>query len=84
MYILWHVLLYSIISLEDVETQDVEDEETADLVTFTEEILNEKLHFLCSDSSTHVTSFRLVNWNIDIAVLMLSKKINFAVFLAST
>ena len=24
-------------------------EETADLVTFTEEILNGKLHFLCSD-----------------------------------
>ena len=24
--------------------------ETADLVTFTEEILNEKLHFLCSES----------------------------------
>ena len=24
-------------------------QETADLVTFTEEILNEKLHFLCSD-----------------------------------
>ena len=27
--------------------------ETADLVTFTEEILNGKLHFLCSVSLTH-------------------------------
>ena len=26
-------------------------QETADLVTFTEEILNGKLHFLCSDTS---------------------------------
>ena len=26
--------------------------ETADLVTFTEKILNEKLYFLCSDSWT--------------------------------
>ena len=26
-------------------------QETADLVTFTEEILNEKLHFLCSEYS---------------------------------
>ena len=26
-------------------------QETADLVTFTEEILNGKLHFLCSDAS---------------------------------
>ena len=26
-------------------------QETADLVTFTEEILNEKLHFLCSESN---------------------------------
>ena len=26
-------------------------QETADLVTFTEEILNGKLHFLCSESS---------------------------------
>ena len=25
-------------------------QETADLITFTEEVLNEKLHFLCSDS----------------------------------
>ena len=28
------------------------DRETADLVTFTEEILNGKLHFLCSDVPT--------------------------------
>ena len=27
-------------------------QETADLVTFTEEILNGKLHFLCSDISS--------------------------------
>ena len=28
--------------------------ETADLVTFTEEILNGKLHFLCSDCCTRI------------------------------
>ena len=28
----------------------------ADLVTFTEEILNEKLHFLCSDSVHSISS----------------------------
>ena len=27
---------------------------TADLVTFTEEILNRKLHFLCSDSAPKI------------------------------
>ena len=46
--------------------------------------LMENFIILCSDRSTHVTTFRLFNWNIDIAVFMLSKKINFAVFLAST
>ena len=37
-------------------------QETADLVTFTEEILNGKLHFLCSDninSSIHILHVRL-------------------------
>ena len=29
-------------------------QETADLVTFTEEILNGKLHFLCSEGSSLV------------------------------
>ena len=28
-------------------------QETADLVTFTEEILNGKLHFLCSENNKH-------------------------------
>ena len=28
-------------------------EETADLVKFTEEMLNGKLHFLCSDKNKH-------------------------------
>ena len=29
-------------------------QETVDLVTFTEEILNGKLHFLCSDSNVNI------------------------------
>ena len=29
-------------------------QKTADLVTFTEEIFNEKLHFLCSGSVTNI------------------------------
>ena len=37
-------------------------QETADLVTFTEEILNGKLHFLCSDkTSNHVKDLRKVS-----------------------
>ena len=32
-------------------------QETADLVTFTEEILNVKLHFLCSDFNEVNASF---------------------------
>ena len=32
-------------------------QETADLVTFTEEILNGKLHFLCSDIKLQQTYF---------------------------
>ena len=32
-------------------------QETADLVTFTEEILNGKLHFLCSESNFDSKSF---------------------------
>ena len=32
-----------------LETAQETAQETADLVTFTEEILNGKLHFLCSD-----------------------------------
>ena len=36
-------------------------QETADLVTFTEEILNGKLHFLCSEvqENTHFSEFYL-------------------------
>ena len=34
----------------------------ADLVTFTEEILNEKLHFLCSDLSSDLINFKI--WRI--------------------
>ena len=38
---------------------------TADLVTLTEEILNGKLHFLCSD----ITSKRIYDWELlDITV----------------
>ena len=38
----------------------------AGLVTFTEEILNEKLHFLCSENNK-VTSYRnlLVDWELE-------------------
>ena len=32
-------------------------QETADIVTFTEEILNGKLHFLCSDRITITKSY---------------------------
>ena len=43
-------------------------QETADLVTFTEEILNGKLHFLCSKTRTPASSeftkyFRTVECN---------------------
>ena len=31
-------------------------QETVDLVTFTEEILNRKLYFLCSDSNDHTVN----------------------------
>ena len=34
---------------------------TADLVTFTEEILNGKLHFLCSVASTLLKKVKLVH-----------------------
>ena len=34
-------------------------QETADLVTFTEEIFNGKLHFLCSERRVHVFRKRL-------------------------
>ena len=42
-------------------------QETADLVTFTEEILNGKLHFLCSDGPRHVQNLavfatKLLTW----------------------
>ena len=33
-------------------------QETADLLTFTEEILNGKLHFLCSDNYSWITDIR--------------------------
>ena len=33
--------------------------ETADLVTFTEGILNGKLHFLCSDADIDITKLRV-------------------------
>ena len=36
-------------------------QEPADLVTFTEEILNEKLHFLCSDKSSAVKYYTVDN-----------------------
>ena len=46
-------------------------QETADLVTFTEEILNGKLHFLCSESNFDSKSFvkifildKFCNWQI--------------------
>ena len=32
-------------------------QDTADFATFTEEILNAKLHFLCSDISRHTNIF---------------------------
>ena len=38
-------------------------QETADLVTFTEEILNGKLHVLCSD---YIYSFSYLSWTQDI------------------
>ena len=39
-------------------------QETADLVTFTEEILNGKLHFLCSD--IYVTTLTLIIYEASI------------------
>ena len=36
------------------KTNRKEPAETADLVTFTKEILNGKLHFLCSETDLHV------------------------------
>ena len=41
-------------------------QETADLVTFTDEILNEKLHFLCSGK---VLSSRLLNVFVKISFM---------------
>ena len=38
-------------------------QETADLVTFTEEILNGKLHFLCSDKDFTIKSATVVEIN---------------------
>ena len=38
-------------------------QETADLVTFTEEILNGKLHFLCSDLTKFGTMVLYLNSN---------------------
>ena len=35
-------------------------QETADFVTFTEKILNGKLHFLCSETRTNLISSRLI------------------------
>ena len=37
-------------------------QETADLVTYTEEILNAKLHFLCSDSISRILVIQNLNW----------------------
>ena len=46
------------------------DQKTADLVTFTEEILNGKLHFLCSVISLKKRdSLKLVNNMLQIIVL---------------
>ena len=39
-------------------------QETANLVTFTEEIFNEKLHFLCSDCVLHCTLLEY-NWELN-------------------
>ena len=36
-------------------------QETTDLVTFTEEILNGKLYFLCSETSSTNTVFLLIS-----------------------
>ena len=36
-------------------------QETADLVTFTEEILNGKLHFLCSDHIRHTKTVNQIS-----------------------
>ena len=50
-------------------------EESADLVTFTEEILNKKLHFLCSVSlfSLRLLTHFLKNWKQRIKVTYANK-----------
>ena len=42
-------------------------QKTLDLVTFTEEILNEKLHFLCSVRAfrAYVSNKVFFSWNLD-------------------
>ena len=45
-------------------------QETADLITFTEEILNGKLYFLCSESFKNKLKYSQVNLNVDIVFFM--------------
>ena len=51
-------------------------QETGDLVTFTEEIVNGKLHFLCSDSYFHEksTTYKRNNFLYNIVISVLKKK----------
>ena len=43
---------------------DHNPQETADLVTFTEEIVNGKLHFFCSSKSKQVKQFKMRPMNL--------------------
>ena len=46
-------------------------QEAVDLVTFTEEILNERLHFLCSDGFSKCNDLDLIIKGFEVKVLVL-------------
>ena len=59
-------------------------QKTSDLVKFSEEILNGKLHFLCSDGSgnlklnlkNQMDSHKIKDWNISLALSIRDKTVN--------
>ena len=50
-------------SIMDSSVNGPNPQETADLVTFTEEILNGKLHFLCSEQCSNASLLYMRNFN---------------------
>ena len=58
-------------------------QETADLVTFTEGILNGKLHFLCSDHSSVANPFAALEGMFSRAIFLRFKSFGLSFYWAS-